>query len=106
MSIYDRLCGRDESGFSDENLNKIAIDHFSAMLIEYTFDAVSRQSIIDEFNLNVAEQAELDFILSKGTNQAQRRELYTRIRSMLHLAEGGLSGYGLPSQLSAHIAGI
>lgn len=106
MSLYDRLCGRNELGQSDPDMLKIAIDEFTALLIEYTFDAVTRQQIIDTVSMDAGEIVQLDSILAKGANQAQRRELYTRLRSMLHLAEGNLTGYGLPSELETHIASI
>lgn len=106
MSIYVRLCKRNNSGIPDENIGGISIDQFSAMLIEYTFGAVTREQVISEFNLDATEQVQLDYILSKGANASARRELYQRIRSILHLAEGNVAGYGLPSQLEAVIQSI
>ena len=84
MSLYERLCGRDEAGIADENLQKISIDQFSALLIEFTFDSIPRQNIIDNVGMIAAVIVQLDSILAKGANQNARRELYIRIRSMLH----------------------
>jgi acetaldehyde dehydrogenase (acetylating) len=106
MALYERLCGRNEQGQADENLQKIAIDQFAAMLIEQTYGGMDRATIISINNLNASEVVELDTILALGGNASQQRELAARIQGMFHLAEGDVPGYGLPSQLKAHVEGL
>jgi len=106
MSLYERLCGRNEQGGADENLQKIAIDQFSAMLNENTYGSFDRLDIINIVGMDAGEVIQLDFMLSKGANPAARREFTARFRNALHLAEGNIVGYGLPSQLESVIAGM
>lgn len=106
MSIYERLSGRNESGLANENLQKIAIDQFASLIVEETYGAITRQQIIDIYSLNSAEQIQLDVILDKPGGTAVKRETASRLRGILHLSEGNVTGYGLPSQLESHIAGI
>lgn len=106
MSIYDRLCGRDETGGNSENINKISIDQFASLITENIYGTVTRKNIIDIYALNAAEKTELDVILNKGGTNAEKREMALRLRGILHLAEGNVVGYGLPSQLAAQFASI
>lgn len=106
MSLYERLCGRNEQGVADENLQKIAIDQFSAMLNENTYDEFPRASIISIVGMDAAEIVQLDSMLAKGANPAARREFTARFRNVLHLSEGNVTGYGLPSQLESVIASM
>lgn len=109
MALYERICGRNDLGQSDENLQKIAIDTFSALMIEYTFAADTnafRALIINEIGLSGGELTDLDTILALGANAAARRDLYTRVRPMFHLAEANVSGYGLPSELQAIVEAL
>ena len=106
MSLYERLCGRNELGGADENLQKIAIDQFSSLIIETTYGSISRQQIIDIYTFDAPDQVQLDVILDKPGGASAQREMAARLRGILHLAEGNVIGYGLPSQLEAVIAGI
>lgn len=104
--LLERICGRNEAGFADENLNKIAIDQFSALLIEFNYGGITREQIIAIIGMDAGEIAQLDALINKGANQAARKEILARLRSILHLAEGNVQGYGKPSELAAVIAGI
>lgn len=106
MSLYERLCGRDDNGFADENLRKIAINQFAAMLQENTYGDFARADIITELNLDAPETVDLDIILAKGANPAARRELNARLLNILYLAEINTAGYGLPSQLRGMIEAL
>lgn len=106
MSLYERLCKRGDDGLWREDISGISIDQFSAMLIENTYGNVTRQQIIDDIGMDAAEIAQLDAILARGANAAAKRELYIRVRSLLHLAESDFPGYGRPSQLEALILSI
>ena len=69
MDLYDRFCGLEEDG-----TDKISVHAFSTALRELAREAITKQQIIDAFNLGTTEQQNLDDIIATYNNKATNLE--------------------------------
>ena len=103
MALIDRL-----AGFSGgvEDFRRIPLDHFWAHLVEMSQGRVTRQNMIDRFELDASETTELDWLIGKYNAQptAAAKERFIELtRVFLVMAEGGFPGYATNADLTAKL---
>lgn len=85
MGLYDRWVGTTED-------NKIAVHVFGAGLSELARGAVTKQQLVDAFNLDAAEETELDAIIATYQGLGSAVEQYRfigKLEDVMILSESG-----------------
>lgn len=85
--LYDRLTATAESG-----VTKIPVHAFSCALREWSRGAVTKAQVVNAFNLDSNEQAQLDAIASTyqaKPNQAAKDDYLVKIHDVFVLSESG-----------------
>lgn len=106
MALIDRLGG---IGNNPENIRKLPVEYFWAMLYELAQGKTTKQNIIDLFALDAEESAELQWLIDRYNaqlNSTAKAKYVELIRVILVLAEAKAPGYTTNAQLVARINGI
>ena len=96
MSLINRLAGLPETGQDPSQVNRIPVEYFHAMLYELAEGEVTRAEIVSEFEIDVTEEAELDFLINaynSQPNSAAKAKFVELIRIIFLMAEQGHPNY-------------
>lgn len=85
---------------------KIAVHQFASALIEWSSGETSRAIIISYFQLDAADETDLDWLKGKFDASANKREFMDRIHGIFMLAEAGYPNYQTQSEIVSIINGI
>jgi len=99
MALIERLAGINDP----EGQNKLPILTFHACLAELAEGQVTRQQIIDYFNMDAGEIVELDWIIDKYQNAVDKPKFVELVRTLFILAESDMPGYTTNADLVARI---
>jgi hypothetical protein len=105
MALVERLAGIGDP----ETVRKLGVNAFHALLVELANGEVTRQGIIDYFQLDAGEVTELDWLIGRYNAQptAPAKEKFVELmRTLFVLAEAGVPGYTTNADLSARIGRI
>jgi len=98
MSLLDKLAGDQEP--------KLPVHQFYAALAEFAAGAVTRQNVVDYFQLDSADEVELDFLIAEyqATDPTRQQEFLEFIHRIFMLAEVKVPGYDSNAALSTRIS--
>ena len=102
MGLINRLSG---IGLS-EGQGKLAVNTFHAAMYELAAGKVSKAQIVNYFDLDAAEEGELDWIITQYNlqpNAAAKEKYIELLRVCFVMAEGQVPGYTTNAELSARL---
>ena len=108
MALIDRIAGFTDSPIP-EGFKRIPVDAFWACLYELSQGKLTKAQIVSYFELDAAEDAELQWLIDKYNAQptaTAKQKFVELIRVMFMLAEGEVPGYTTNAQITARINSI
>lgn len=105
MALIDRLAGLGDP----ETNRKLPIDYFWAHLYEMAKGKITQQAIVDRFELDATEQAELTWLIGRYNaqpNATAKSSFVELIKVIFYMAEGKAPGYATNAEIVARIQAI